>query len=223
MRTLRKLDIESMAKTLPIMLNEEQSSTVGGIFTTSLTNPNQLIKDNACSMYTLAYLSNGAYSPDDMKNIYIDYYARENYTTYKGTGTENDKPLEYYQQKAKDQLAEGGTGVHGAWVDILYNTYISTGNIEYDSNFKYDSTIEDSISDQFSSGCDGMYAALTVKETVLADGTKVSGNWNHAVVMTGYDCDSATFSYYDPQQNTSGTFGWEDLDYCIAPSSGNTY
>lgn len=46
---------------------------------------------------------------------------------------------------------------------------------------------------------------------MTGDGRSLTGNWDHSVVITGYDPITQKITYSDNQLKASGTFDWGEL------------
>ena len=205
MKTLRKIDIESMETELQVLASEKQSSIVGGIFTTSC-DPTTIRND--CSLSVVAYLT--GQDIDTVKNQFATDYANEYFDAY---GTTKGKDWNGYYNDAMTKISQGNltSGVTDARVVELLNECGSSEYKETDVKNKYDSSVENSIIKELSSagsGNAGIYAGL-----VISGNGSGSTTINHSVAITGYN--SGTFTYYDPQNNCTGTFNWEDLNHVI--------
>ena len=213
MRTLRKIDIEMMERELQVLESNEQSSIIGGVFTTSCT-PQQLSAQKDCSMHAFAYVT--GFSVAQVKEDFKNMYANEYFDTYYNTSQE--KPWDYYYQQADNQMKAGGTGVSGAWIEKMFNECVESGYETKNANNHFDLSVESGIKSALSSDDNnGIYASLKITDIKNEDGTTtaLSGSQNHAVVIKDYDSANGTFTYYDPQNQCSGTFNWAELTSVI--------
>lgn len=71
MKKLRRIDIDLMVNELPVMSREEQSSTVGGVLTTSLNE--NYVGGSDCALQAIAYLSGKSVGKitDSYRDLYI--------------------------------------------------------------------------------------------------------------------------------------------------------
>lgn len=214
MRTLKKIDIEAMERELSILQNEEQSSTIGGVYTTSCEKSRE---EMDCALHAIAYLTGGQYSVDDIRNDYVNSYADAYYDAGGGS-------RDHYKTTAENNLAAGGAGVNGAWTNAMYDKYVSSDYTYMNTNNGYNLDAENFITNALDTppegsgnetGHRGLVASVTVSGSDNGSGSSGSSVSHHSVVITDYDAGSKTFNYYDPQNNCSGTFEWEDLDSVV--------
>ena len=145
-------------------------------------------------------------------SAYEDLYV----STYLKEGALNDKGEPYTEaelrEKVRNQLAPGGTGVNSSYTDQLYDRYVSSNSTNTIVEGQYNSGSENDIVNALSGNSGGIYAALKFNGVITENGEKYDVTGSHSVVIVDYDSGTRKFTYYDPQQNASGTFDWEDLN-----------